>query len=251
MKRTRILGLALMSLMAMLALSASISASASASLPELLPEATEANPITFTNKSTAGTKTNLETKSGEKTTCEKATSTGSATSLKLGRFDILFEKCTAKKFGVTATCTGLNDKTAGSILVLGTFHVWYGLLKTTKEDLHTALVFLIEEVHFTCAALGLEELILVRGCAAGLLLPLNELVKVLDTEFERALNAKKEAEKGVNDITLVLNEKNEEISCKLETSLGGKAFEQSSQEGMGEIEKFEQGKKAITVLIMA
>lgn len=239
MQRVKILGLAFM---AVLALSAVVSASASAAKPEFLPEGTEANPITFSNKGGAGT---LETKGGSKVSCTSTESSGSITSLKLGKFDVLFLGCTT----AGKKCTGLNDKTAGSILVLGTVHLWYGLLKTTKEDLHIALVFLLEHVHFSCGFLA--ENIDVLGCVAALVKEANKLVKSLEVKFESALNAKKEVEKGINDITKVLNEKNEEIPCTLKTKVEAGAEEQSSEITSEKAENFKQGGKAVEVLIMS
>ena len=52
------------------------------------------------------------------------------------------------------------------------------------EKLVAALAFLIEELHFTCEALGQKQLILVKGCAAALAEPTEKLTKVTKDKFQ-------------------------------------------------------------------
>jgi hypothetical protein len=200
--------------------------------PLLLPEPTEKSPVTFTGK--IG-KAILETKGGTKVECGKGEDTGSATKFKLGSFDVLFSECKS----VLGKCTGSEDKTAGSILVKGTFHVWYGFL-SKEEVLHTALVVLPKEAKFTC---GEVTSVTLKGCLAGLLKPTNEKTKVLTAEFIQT--------KGVNDITKVLSEKSEKISCTLEASVNKGAFEQTGEQLTEELTSFKQGGKEISVEVMA
>jgi hypothetical protein len=201
--------------------------------PGLLPEPAEKTPVSFVGK--VG-KTTFETKGGTKVECSKGEETGSATQLKLGTAEILYSEC---KSLLGVKCTGLEAKTAGSILVKGTFHLWYGFLSKEEEVLHTTITFLPNETHFSCAG----TLIVLRGCVAGLLKPINEETKVLTAEFTQT--------KGVNDITKVLNEKLEKIPCNLETSLSGGAFEQAGAQLTEELSAFKQGGKEVSVEVMA
>jgi len=227
MKHIRTAGMALM---VVLALSSIASATASASVkPQFLPEATAKVPIVFTDKSGIS---HFEIKGGSVVTCQKDTSTGEVLGLKLGEFDILFLEC--ESLGIA--CTGLADTVSGSILVLGEFHVWYVLLST---KLQTGIAFLLKEVHFECGKI----LLVIRGCMAGLVKPLNKKTNSLITELKQ--------EKGVNDITQVLNEEEKLIGCKLETSINSGVFEPTGAETVEEMVEFKQNGKAIEVEIMA
>lgn len=234
----------LLVVMAGLALSSISATSALAAKPELLPEATAEKPITFVDSSGVVI---LRRLNGTGFDCETSTSTGSFTSLKLGTFKIVLEKC--KDSGAKITCTGLNDKTSGNITIEGEVHLWYGLLKSTKTDLHTAFVLLPKHIHFSCGGI---ELILILGCVAGLVKEVNKFVKKLETVFESATNEKGEAIPGVNDITSVLNEKGEWVKCILTADTNEAAEEvQMALLSTDTFEKFEQNKKAIEVLILA
>jgi hypothetical protein len=200
--------------------------------PLLLPEPTEKSPISGTGK---GAKIVLETKGGTKVECGKGEDTFSATKFKAGSVDILFTEC---KSGLVK-CTGSEDKTAGSILVKGTFDVWYGFL-TAKEVLHTALVILPKEAKITCGEIISVTL---KGCLAGLFKPTNEKAKVLTAEFIQT--------KGANDIGKVLTDKNEKLSCSLEVSVNKGAFEGAGVQLTEELSGFKQGGKEATVEVMA
>jgi hypothetical protein len=196
--------------------------------PGLLPEPTKEKPVSFTDKSG---KNVLETVGGKKVECEKDTSTDEATSFKLGTFKVTFEGCKSEGFN----CTGLSD-TAGNISVEGEVHLWYGFLKK-EETLHTAIVFLLKHVHFTCFII----LILVLGCAAGSVKETNQSVNTLTVELAQ--------EKGKQDIGKVLNEKREIVACELKLSANEGAEEQTGEQAVEEAEKFKQGGKEINVEI--
>lgn len=242
MRITKILGATFAVIMV---ISALVAVSASAALPELLPEPTAKAPVSFTGISKAGTVPTLKTE-GKAVECTKAKGSGSATSPKLGTFTIVFEGC--KETTASTKCTGLSDKTEGNITTEGEFHVWRGWLvdSTGKEVEHKAVVvFLPKHVHFACV--GGITLFLVLGCAAGLLNEPNVLVSLLTATLVE--NAKKT---GVNDITLVENEKKEKIGCELKTSINEAAKESPSVEiATAELKEFKQNGVAITVLLMA
>ena len=243
MKCSRLLGLAIMVIFALsVVASATASAEEPTNQPSFLPEGTATNPVKFTATSGKG---KLEMVGNTKAfECEKDTSTGEVTSLKLGKFDILFEKCTAKEGIITATCTGLNDKEgSGSILVLGTFHLRYLL---PSSELRAAIILLIEHVHYTCEAFGVKKLLLVLGCVGGEITPTNMLTKTLEALFKQS--------KGINTITEVdkENSSTEMEKCILMTKEGSEVKEvQSGEETHEVITGFEQGGKAVEALIMA
>jgi hypothetical protein len=195
-----------MAFVAILAISAIASATASAELPEFSPAK---NVI----KESVGGKATFEQKEGiAPVSCTSSKGTGEITGAKVGKFDELYLGCTAPLAG---KCTGLNDKTAGSILVKGVTDLRY---ITKKTDV--ALIFLIEPVHFECEKL--IELVEVTGCVVGLVTPLNTKTKTFTVKLKGT--------KGVQDVTEVLNEKNTaNESCKLESEINGGAKKQSSQ----------------------
>ena len=92
---------------------------------------------------------------GFKLTCESAPATGTEEPGKpLGLFHIEFKGCTTENG--TIKCTGLSDGTAGTILSLGTWHL---VFDRTSPELLTAVLLLLENVHFSCSALVLVELL--------------------------------------------------------------------------------------------
>ncbi len=217
-------------LVAAAALGATVAAPAHAAIkPQFLPEATAIVPIEFTDKHE---KTHFEEKNGFQINCEKGTSTGKVTGLKLGEFSTTFTEC--KTAGLTS-CLGSGNK-AEQITLKGAFHVWYVLLSAT---LQTGLVFLPSETKIECG----KTLVLLRGCMAGLVKPLNKLTKELLTEFKQT--------KGVNNVVEVLNEEEKFIGCKLETSRNGAEFEQAGVETNDTMNTFKKEGKAIEVEIMA
>jgi hypothetical protein len=233
MKRIKLLGVSLIAVVAVLALTAS--SAMAEEKTKMLPE----SGVSFTSTSGPGT---LETKGGSKVTCTKDKDTGTIDSANLGKFTVDFEGC---KLG-TEECTGVNEAKE-VILMKGVYHFWLALeLKTgeTKESLVGALVFLIEEFHFTCKVGGIfNALVLVLGCVAALAEPLNTLAEITKDVFKQS--------KGVQLIILVLpQEAKEEIKCILLSSVNGGAFEQSGAEGTDENKAFKVGEKPVTVLLM-
>lgn len=199
--------------------------------PLLLPEPTAESPIAFTGK--LG-KVVVETKAGTKVECTSGEDSGSFTKAKLGTFETVYHGC--KSTGVA--CNGLADK-AEAISVKGDIHLWYGFLAKEK-GLHTTVTALLKEAHFTCGGL---VLIVLKGCLAGLVKPTNKKTKATTVEMTQ--------EKGVNDITEVLNDNSEKTSCKLEAAKSEGAFEQAGGQMSEEGEKFKQGGKEIEVEAMA
>jgi hypothetical protein len=220
-------------IVAIVALTAIAAATASAEeLPNILAtaEATEKAPVTGTSSSGA-------TEFGSGFTTLKSTKsegTQSQTSPKLGTFDVLFLEV---KTILGGSCTGLNDTKEGSVLVLGTFHVRH---YNSGATLLTALIFLLNEVHFTCEG----KLILVKGCVAGRVTPEGG-GKV------KSLTATLEVEKGDNKIVKVLNESNTgEENCELLASQNAKEFTLSAQKQTQTITGFKQNGKAAEVEVM-
>ena len=149
MRRIKLLGLALV---AVFASAAALSTSAFAlTLPENLP-------VSATERTwTGGSEGKPELLGGglpEAVVCEKAPATGTEEAGKpLGLFHIDFEGCKTKTTKVA--CTGLSEASE-VILALGTWHLVFD--KKTPELL-TAVLFLVEHVHFLCGIV----LILVLG----------------------------------------------------------------------------------------
>jgi hypothetical protein len=232
MKQLKVLGVAFIAILALTSITASL-AQAAATLPNLLPEATPASPITAVSKSgksTFGSSVlTLESK--------KSTGTLTANSLKLGSFQVAFEETESIALGVL--CTGLSslDKT-GVVLVQGTYHI-----RDYKNGaaLATAAIFLLLPVHFTCAG----KLFIVLGCVAGALTPENVSTKFLNITLTKTGNN--------NNIITVLNEAAEpgkEEACQLLIAEGTVTFKLSAEATTQELSKFEQGGKEITVLVM-
>jgi hypothetical protein len=241
MRQMKLIGMAVMALTAILALSAiTMAGTAAAALPEILPTPTATNPIEFSDKGGAG---ELLTLGGaEPVKCEKNVSSGKATSLKLGTFTIKFEGC---KAGI-ATCTGLKD-TSGNITVeKAAFHFWYGEL-VLNGQLEPAFVILLEEtVHFTCGGLVLIE-VLKGGCDAGWVLETNKLVKKFEVHFKEH-----EAHSGDPDIHEVENDEGKLIVCELPVLVNhAEKEDHGAILQLDTIEKFKQGGKEIEVLMMA
>lgn len=232
MGRLKSLGVTVVTLFA---LGGITSASASAALPNFLPLGTEANPVTFTAKSGKGT---LETVGKTKIECEKDTGSGSVTSEKLGKFTTKFEGCKEPKNGLT--CTGLADKVAGNITTSGTFHV----KRLLPEATHVYIAFLPEHTHFNCEAGIIKILILVLGCAAGLLLSPNILTKQLVIHLKQKEGIQEPTEYSNDEVT-------KDEKCSLTTKVGAEAEQQSGELAEEEVENFEQNKVKVEALVMA
>jgi hypothetical protein len=239
MTRIKLIGLSLIAVIALLALTAA-SASAAEEKTKMLPE----SGVSFTGKGGKGKLSIV----GLPTTvnCEKGKGKGTIESANLGKYETDFEEC---HFNGVATepCTGAGEATA-VILNKGTFHFWLALetLNGVAKTLVGALVFLPEELHFTCVVAGLNQLFLVKGCVAALSTLLNTLVSTTTDTFALAGGVA-----GNQLITEVLpQEKTTEIECILLTSVNGGAFTTSALEGKAENETFKKGAETVTVLLM-
>jgi hypothetical protein len=205
--------------------------SASAENTKMLPEGTAALPVTFTATSGEGS---FESASGIELKCKADEATGEETSANLGAFHIHFTGCTSL---LGSTCTGLGDA-SGTELWLGTFHFW--LYKTSGGALSAALVYLINPTHFECAGI----LTIVEGCVAGGVSPLESLTTSITNTLNRT-GAKQE-------ITKVLpQESTKEIACELTQKTSEGESGASAEKTEEHISKFEQSKKAVTVLFMS
>ncbi|HEV2974536.1 MAG TPA: hypothetical protein VGX69_06015 [Solirubrobacteraceae bacterium] len=159
MRRFKLLGLALVAVFAM---AAAISASAFAvEQPVNLPES--ATGRTWTGEAEGTSEFSSET--GEAgvlvvVKCPKAEAEGTEEAKKpLGLFHIHFLGCESEVSPkTTVKCTDLNHSTAGEILVLGTWHLVFDRkIGGNFEKLTTAILFLVEPVHFSCSSLLLAE----------------------------------------------------------------------------------------------
>jgi hypothetical protein len=176
MQRFRILGVALM---AVFALSAVVSATASAEVV-MLPE------ITTTEKWTGESgKGSLEVLKGAAVIeCKKDKSEGTFEPKKpLGSFHIDFEGCKAS----IATCTGLGEPVAGTILTLGTFHLVYDTLGSVLSEAGVGVLFLVLPTHFECTITN--TLLVVEGEVLCLIKPVNTEVKHWEIVCERGATA--------------------------------------------------------------
>jgi hypothetical protein len=231
MRRLKFIGAAIMALLALTAITAA-TASAAATAPNVLPEASASEPVTFTGSSG-------KTKFGngiEVISSEKSVSLSTQNSLKLGTFDLLFESV---KDVLGTTCTGLNTgEKEGSILVLGTFHVVDYKVGT---ELKVGITFLLKPAHFSC---GSSILIIVHGCVAG---GINTPVNTLSKTLSFGLTAKS----GDNEIIKVLNAENTaEENCELTASQNEGEFKLSSQEQTQTNLGFKKGSTAEEILVM-
>jgi len=233
MQRIKVSGLALAT---MLVLGAVAVASASAAT-EILATPTAAAPLTFTDASVGAVE--LETLGGTVTKCKEATSTGSFTSATLGTFSLTLIGCTGP---LGTTCTGTSDA-AGVILDSGVVHYALALLVESKTKVD-ALVFLQEQFHYTCKLSTIEQLILGRGCFAAHATPIDTLV----TETEDLFKLIK-GQKGDPDISSWIMPGGEELTCGLETSVNGGAFEGSGLLLHEQNKAFKKSGVAVTALL--
>jgi hypothetical protein len=227
MKQFRPLGLVLLVVFAFGAVVAA-SASARKATPEILPIAG------FTDKSGPSALASPGLFGSTNTVaCAKSVSTGAFQTSLLGTFDVLFEKCLLSSILGLFLCTGLGDTAnSSSILVLGTFHLRYRELGTSAK---TVVAFLIKVVHFACVRGEETRLVLVRGCAAGEITPVNTPIK-LPTPFVMKMT-KEAAHESHNEITKIASETGTTLeTCKLESSEDpGTTWEQSAEATEDEI----------------
>jgi len=143
MRQLKVLGLALV---ALLAVAAAFAGSASAvSLPEVLGGAA---PTELTGKSVGVSK--LTTLAGTSIECAEANADGELEANRLlGPFHIHFGKsCEAVIGGVKVGKCNTTGDSAGIILVLGTYHI---VVDVNTPELGAAVLFLVNETPISCA----------------------------------------------------------------------------------------------------
>ena len=206
MKRIRSLGIVFMAVFVLGAIAAATASAAE--VTKILPEPTKAKPLKVTSKG-SGT---LLTVGGSQIMCTKIKGTGEFTTPNLGTFHAEFEGCKAKIITESISCSGAGDKKE-VILLLGTVHYVLALLMEGKPKeektpkLVAALAFLFEEFHFTCEALGVKDLIRVKGCAAANVEPTEKLTNKTKDVF-------KEFSSGESSILeILLEEATKETPC--------------------------------------
>lgn len=221
----------------MCGLSMAASASGLAALPELLPEATVANPLGFTSLS----KTSVFTVGAVGIVSKKSKGTSTAFSPKLGAGRMVFEETES---GVVGTCTS-TGQAAGTVAVTGTFHVrdaneTVGAVLT----LIVAIAFLLTPVTITCQPTNIQ--IALSGCVAGLVLPpYSRKTKELIVDFEKTFIRNDEK------IIRILNEANTaEENCEMKASVEGGAMELMSLETTQTLTGFSKGGVAVEVEVM-
>ena len=212
MNRLKLIGSALVVVVALSAIAVS---GASAALPEF----SSTFPNTFKSKGGAAT---FEQKGGlAPVSATSSEGKGEITSAKGGTFDELFLGTTAPLSG---KCTGLDDKTIGSVLAKGTFKLGYLDAAKTKPGLAFTLN---PETHFECEKT--ITLVTVRGCAAGELGPTGPPKRFI-------FNVTLTQAGGVNTFTQILNATNTAFEeCKLLSEINGGTFKQSGQATKPEI----------------
>ena len=206
--------------------------SASAGEPKILPEPTEASPLSGTG--TAG-KLLFETASGTKLECEKATGKGEFTGANDGRGEASVTGCKSTGF----SCNSPGAK-SGEIILKDEIHYWAGFLG--KELIAVSVALITKNLVIECTALVKMEK---RGCTAGQVPPssLNKKIKSVSATLKQT--------KGKQEITEILPPKSKTtIKCVGEISINGGKFEEIGQEGSGTTENFKQGGKALEIELM-
>jgi len=219
--------LLLVSLVAVFAFGALMASSAFA-LPEILPESI----TSFTGKNVG--ETNLHVvRSSTNVSCRSATAEGSLENRHLGLFHIDFKTCSAR-LGETSlgTCTGLSEE-SGVILSLGSWHlVWDSL--SSGAGLKVAILFLVDNVHFSCRpVIGSEKLFVVSlgGMVLCLVLNPEALTKVFEFHCNENREGRPEDTKYYNEGGTLVN-----ISPLMTTENENGRPEESIQRGLGTVE---------------
>ncbi len=250
MKTIKPLGMAFLAILAINTVALTTTASA-VLLAEFLPTPSATSPVTFTIKGGPSELVPLLSKLGEATNikCKEHTGSGELTSPKLGKGEIKYKGCEVTALG--AKCEDLTG--GGAITAKGTLHIQSGLLEKVEggkliPTLVPALVFLPEEVHYTCGIVLFQILQSSENpsCVAGELLEPNTLLKTVKVDFKEEKETK-----GDQDIIKVFNSEDKEYECKLffSQSEGKTQDEALASEKELEITGFTQGKAAITALI--
>lgn len=157
-------------------------------LPTILPETV----VSFAIKSHPMEEPKLVvTKGGAELVCKEAKGLeiGIAANRNLGEFHLHFTRCFLPV--VNSKCTGLGEE-EGVVLTFGTWHLVWDTLGTGAE-LHVAMLFLLEAIHFTCKPpIGAEQLfeVLPGGMVLCLILNASSLTK--EFEFHCSENGSKE-----------------------------------------------------------
>jgi hypothetical protein len=226
MKRMKLFGI---SLVALSALSIGVASAESS----FLPEGTVANPVKFKFTSGAG----ILTSAKSEVKCTSAAGTSEVTSKTSGKFSIEIKGCEEPKLKIKCASLNTEDK-LGTISATGTFALRMGL---TGQSLKI-IAHLFEHIHILCSIV----LLLLLGCLAGSISPINSLV----SEATLTNKVKGGTEKSINEITTVDNEAETGMEeGKMTIEQGG----ESSQAGLESTETasgFEQGGKVVNGLIM-
>jgi len=210
-----------------------ITSSAALAVTVILPEPTEASPISGTG--TSG-KVSFQTASGASFICEKATGTGEFTSGNDGHGEAHVSGC--KTLGLNCNSPGAK---AGEVILSDEIHYWAGLLG--KELIAVAVALITKPLLIECPAAGIK--MEKRGCTAGQVPPesLNKKIKTLTGTLKQS--------KGKQEITEVFSPKTKSfIKCISEISKNGGAFEEIGQEGSATTEGFKQNGKSLEVELM-
>jgi len=230
MKRSKLLGLAFMAILAFASIGAATAAAET--LPNVLPLGTEAAPVTFNSESgesVFGTKGLAEVNS--KTSLGTSKSTG--TEGNAGTFSQTFYTVKQPLLG---TCTG-TGAASGTVPVSGSY-------KDVDADLASKLIvavlFLLNTVNFSCGSTAVT----VAGCVAGELTPLKTLSKTLTVTLATTGSPEN------NVITSYLNAKSESTSCLLLAKVGAGSTELSAQKTTQTLSGFKQSGAAVEVLVM-
>jgi hypothetical protein len=206
-------------------------ATAAAAEISILPEATEANPISF--KISSGKDTFAIAGGTFSIKCGTDEGTGTFTSRRHGRFDVLLLSCTTA--GGLVKCTGLNDTVSGSILFTGSF-----LLRRGPGGSGVRMRIEPNETHIECST----TLILFRGCIVATVTPTGIRTSVITVTLKQ--------KEGKDEETTILNEAETGTEeCALKAKEGEGAEKSGGQEDTWSFSNFEQGGIAIEVEVMA
>jgi hypothetical protein len=239
MKRIRLAVTIVTAIFALTVSAVAMAAETTKILPE--PGAGEAALTATLNQSKEG---KLETTGGSTVSCSKAKGSVSFTSFNLGTGSIEFEGC---KGPLSSTCTGEGQK-AGVIQTSGTAHYLLALemvgTSGSETTLVGAFVALQREFHFTCEALGVKQLVLLRGCTAGTDRSAQKLTKTVEVELKQFATGEQK------NLAILPPEATKEVECLLNASINGSPFELAALESSLTFEKWTKGGKEIEVLLM-
>jgi hypothetical protein len=249
----RIVMLFSVAVMAVFAFSAVAVSAASADVTKILPEPTEAAPLTATLSESA--EGHDLTTGGLEIRCGRTSGSETWTTANLGTWNLLFTECTG---ALSTVCTGEGDP-SGLISARGEVHFWLALLMTGTAEKETteligALVLLLKESgvakpsNFTCVnpKKTIEERAVVNGCLAAQVLPasLNALIKEAKEEFA-------EWKSGETKTLQVLPQgTTSEINCLPTASVNGGAAELLALAGSYVANNFKKGGKELTIELM-